>query len=83
MFERRQNFPLLKGKAAELRHLLKPMLRVCEAFLDAGDRIHQQIVMALRKLIVLEDILTAHRDAYKLPADVASLFEKNCQDFLL
>ena len=82
MFVRQNDFPLLKGKAAEVRNLLKPMLDVCSKFLDPTDRIHQTMNIALQKLIQIEDILKEHRAVYVFPDAVAKLFKKSCTDFV-
>ena len=81
MFDRANDFPLLKGKASEVRNLLRPMLDVCTAILKPDDRVHAQIVFCLQKLIVVEDILTENRSEYVLPADVAARFKRNCEEF--
>ena len=82
MFHRANDFPLLKGKAREVRYLLEPMLDVCLQFLNNAVKVHAQIVLALRKLIDLEDILGAHPTAYRLPGATALRFKQSAEAFV-
>ena len=81
MFKKIDNFGVLKGKAAEVRSLVKPLQDVCRTHLDARNRVHQQISLALAKLVDIEAILKTHRSAYVLPDADARRFRKACNDF--
>lgn len=82
MFKRKDQFPLLKGKARELRHLAHSLLDVCTRFLDGRVKVHAQIKLALTKLAELDDIMDAHRDVYRFPGDVGKRFQACAQAFV-
>ncbi len=82
MYKRAGQFPSLKGKAAEVRHLLKPMLVVCEHFLDNTIKQHKEIKLALRMAIQMETTLDDHVGDFALPASVAATFSKAAEAFV-
>ena len=82
MFVEPSDFPRLKGRAAEIRHVGKPLLEAAKEFLDEGNEQRVQIVMALQFSVRMEDILDETAGMYKLPPALADEFEDCAYYFL-
>ena len=76
MFIRERDFPLLKGKAAELKHFLRPLLGAFVNFMDAADEIDKRIKTLLTVSVEMEDILEVNKDRFKFDRDVSARFEQ-------
>ena len=61
------NFPRLKGRAAEVRNFAQPLLTVFESHMDPNNREHRLVALGLRSSIEAENILDEHKTAYRLP----------------
>lgn len=72
------SFPLLKGKAAEVRGLALPLCRVVEILLDDTEQVHRWVKKLMLAIVQIEQILTIHKEAFCLPADVAQEFMGSC-----
>ena len=75
-------FPKLKGKAAEIRHLARPLMEVARGLLDLSRIEQRQILLALQCCADMEDLIDAHTDAFARPADAADNFQENVINFL-
>ena len=82
MFHRSDNFPKLKGRAAEIRHLGEPLLAVATQLLDAHDRQHTLIVLALQASVRLEHILDETDQHFCVPGDKAAELEQTAYHFV-
>ena len=74
--------PLLKGKAAQVRHVLVPMLRVCNKFLNKHDAAHKKIIELLECAIRMEDAMDQHTGEYALPAGVGAQYKADAERFV-
>ena len=84
MFIRSGNkFPKLRGKASEIRLFGNPLLALWENFCNPAIILHQRITLMLKYNINMEEILTAHKDEFVLPAGVAAQFEDSANLMLL
>ena len=75
-------FPMLKGKAAQIRHVLRPMLKVCRKFLNNTDREHKRIIEMFECAIRMEDAMDEHVGCYALPTDVAAQYKADADKFI-
>ena len=65
MFYNGENsFPKLKGKAAEINHITKPLLAVWTRHMDHGNTQHRQIKLALQLSCRFDQILAEHKAEY-------------------
>jgi hypothetical protein len=76
------DFPKLKGKAAEIRHLLGPLHHVFSKHMNGGNKVHRHIALALKLSYQMEQILDQNADVYSLPARDAASFKKAAFGFL-
>ena len=74
-------FPVLKGKAAEVRSLARPLLKVWEAKMDVSDRQHRLVRLALHSSAELENILDQHSSEYRLSGESSEAFRKLCWSY--
>ena len=83
MFQPRAgHFPVLRGKGAEIKHLVGALLAACHEILDSSDDIHKQMLLMLQAARTMEDVLDSHKDLYKLPKDAAATFRKAAYAFV-
>lgn len=75
-------FPILKGKAAEIRCVVPAIASVFESAMSASDTQHQQVHAGLKMAIQMEKILDDHADAFRLPPSVATEYGK-CMNTLV
>ena len=75
-----EHFPVLKGRAAEIRHFGTPLLHAWEKYMNKANRQHRQIRLALQASVTLEQILDANEDRFVLAGDSAVAFRKGCFD---
>lgn len=61
------HYPKLKGRAAELRHLGRPLLLLWRKWMDRGDIQHKQIEIALDCSARMEEIVSGDLDKFRLP----------------
>ena len=66
MFTKAGEFPVLKGRTAEVRHLGKPLLKVWNDRFDARKQLHRWIRLALMKSVAIEDVLDENKGAFAL-----------------
>ena len=71
-----QDFPSLKGRAAEMRHFPAALSHLLSLYMDHGDTMHQQMKLGLDMSVEMENILDRHKTAYKLPEPDATTFFK-------
>lgn len=82
MFAKPGDFPKLKGKAAEIRHLAGPLEYAFRQFMDRACLQHKQVLLMLQLAIKMESILDANKDEYRLPADAAAEWKKSAHGFV-
>jgi hypothetical protein len=82
MFHSPGDYPKLKGKAVDIKRLGPALLDVWQQLSDAGDRVHRQVLLALKMGCRLDEIIDEHPMAYKLP-DVAAQEFVSCTVALL
>ena len=81
MFIREKNFPLLKGKGAEVKHFLIPLSQVFQRHMDREIETHRQIKAILGVAVGMEDILDQYKHSHRFPPDVAEKFRRHTQAF--
>ena len=70
-FTKKSQFTCLKGKAAEIRNLAKPLLDVFSMFMDDSNRIHKLILLGLQLSVRFEQLLDSHLGFYVMPPEVS------------
>ena len=65
--ESASGFPILRGKAAEVRNIGKPLLKVFVQHMNPKLRSHKNIKLAMQLSTRFEDILDEHEDEWVLP----------------
>ena len=62
MFQAGKNpFPCLKGKAAEVKHLIGPLLQVCQRHLDPSIHIEKVMLAAMESSLAIDNCLEENR----------------------
>ena len=69
------NFPCLKGKGAEVRSLVTPLLVACEELMDDSTQQRREMKLLLRLAERIEGILKGHKDEFCWPEAVATTFK--------
>ena len=75
------NFPALKGKAAEIRHAVGVLRKVFGDLCDRANKQHKQALFCLNAASTIEDLLDEFKEVFRLPAPAASTFEKTSFQF--
>ena len=75
-------FPMLKGKAAQIRHVLGPMMVVCKRLLDRTDAAHIKIIGMLECAIRMEDAMDHCVGEYALPPDMKAQYKADAERFV-
>ena len=78
MFLRQSGCPKLRGKAAEIRHFVHPVLALWKHHMNGALLLHRQIRYMLEANAFLEDMLTEYEQEVALPAEQAALFQDAC-----
>ena len=79
---RRQRFPNMKGKAAQVKHLIPALLYAFRKLRSPGNPDHDSIELALQMSLTMDHILNDHPDSFVLPTEVAAEFTACCMVFL-
>lgn len=79
---RQNQFPLLKGRAAEMRHLPRPLLAVFSKHMDPTSDTDKKIVLILQMCCQMEDIISDHKHMYKWPAEISEIYAKAIRVFV-
>ena len=66
-FAAEQKFPVLKGKANEIRHFGTVLLKAFKMHMDRGDDVHKKIYLGLQLSVRIERIVDEHIHEYALP----------------
>jgi hypothetical protein len=74
-----QQFPSLKAKGAETRHLVEPLLAVMEKLADQDVREERLMKMLLKHAARLERILDENASEYKLSIHAAQEFQESTE----
>ena len=82
MFQNANDFPRLKGKAAEVKDLATPILDTFKKYRDATNEQHRQVQQLLELIVKLELIFSIHKGCYRFPVDAADDFAASCQVFV-
>ena len=77
------SFPVLKGKAAEIRALTPALYSCWCTYMDPGDTQHKEIKIALACSVRVDKILDEQKGAYALPAVAAKEFKAMIFAFLV
>jgi hypothetical protein len=75
------NFPSLKGKAAEVKDLTVPLLVAAHKHLDAENDVHKLILKGLEMCTRMEELLERHKDEYRFPIDARAEFRDAAHAF--
>ena len=70
------NFPKLKGRAAEVKTMTTALCEIWNFYADMNDMVHKQIGLALRKSARLDAIMTENTQEYKLSPGAAAEWQK-------
>ncbi len=70
----RKTFPVLKGKAAEVKHLMPALLWAWRRSMDGRNPQHEQVELLLRCTVYLDECMDIHRDSDALPPGAADNF---------
>ena len=74
--EKEDQFPRLKGKATEVRHLIAPLVSIWQNCMDPHDEGHRMVLLALRASWRIEQILTDNVQRTVFPPGVAKEYEE-------
>ena len=74
--------PKLKGRAVEVKHFGRPLLKYFLTVMDAEDTQHVQIKIGLESSIAMEQVLDDTRGLYKMPPDDAEKFEEHTLTYI-
>ena len=83
MYIRKSGYPKLRGKAYEVRYLVRPLLETWLFFCNPRLHVHQQISLMLKQNVLMESVLTEHKDVLQFPAEGAQAFRKATTNMLL
>ena len=83
MVIRQNDFPVLRGKAAEVRNFGVPLLACCHALLQQERPVHRQITLCMERLVRFEEIIDESTGSFCVPAAAAAELEQCTMDFLL
>lgn len=75
-------FPLLKGRAAELRHLPAALLAVFEKYMDDTIEQHKHIHLAIKSACDMEELIDAHMREYRWAASVSAEYKRLVNTFV-
>ena len=82
MYHKTNSFPRLKGRAAEIRHFVEPLMVVFRKYMSRESQPHRQILMALEASAEMERILDDHVGDYVLPDEAHQQYWKATFEFL-
>ena len=74
-------FPVLKGKAAEVRNLVKPLLVVAHKYLAKTSPTNKIILKQLEMAVRIEMILDTYKNDYVFPTEARAEFKAACFTF--
>lgn len=74
--EPRKTFPKLKGRAAEVKHLMPALLWFWKSVRNPADSVHNQVELALQCSVYMDEALDNHRDLDCLPPVIAENFKQ-------
>ena len=74
-------FPKLKGRAAEIRHLGRPLLAMWQTAMDDDDTMHNLVLICLQASVLMENILDDTAGEYKLEPGLAGKFMAAALDY--
>ena len=77
-----KSYPKLKGRGAEIKELVQPLLFAWEALVDCSDDFNHDVKAILETQIDIQTILHIHRDDTFLPVKVANRL-RDCVDRFL
>lgn len=76
------HFPVLKGKAGEIKHLPPALLECFVRYMNRDSKQHRQIKLMLELIVKIESILNEHASVFIFPDHVVSDFQKSCFAFV-
>jgi hypothetical protein len=82
MFKSANEFPRLKGRASEIKHIGEPLLAVFCKYMNVADRNHQLVRMGLKCSVRIETILYECQREFRFTDQVHKEFLQNIYDFL-
>lgn len=75
-------FPVLRGKAAEIRHFAPALLYAAADFLNEADRQEKLMKHMLQMAVRMENLLDEHAISFVLPAPAQKEFEQSANAFV-
>ena len=78
-----QKFPKLKGRAGEVKGLIKPLLRMWEKNMTEANQQHRLARLLLQASAEMEDLLEANSRNYALPSEDSARFKHLCFQYVL
>ena len=76
MFCRRSGPPKLRGRAAEVRGMILPLMHLWQRYHNPALLLHRQILVMLKKNVEFESILADYKGSTFFPADAAQRFKQ-------
>ena len=70
----RLQFPKLKGRAAEIKHLIPALAFAWEKIKDGSDPLHDAITLALKSNLAMDQVLDENATCFRLPTCDAERF---------
>ena len=84
MFQRKDpQYPKLRGKAAEVKYLCRPLWYVWQKYHNPKLQVHKQILLYLKVNVEVEEMLITHREDISFPLVEAQKFEALVEHMLL
>ena len=76
MFTRKTGYAKLRGKAGEIKGLIRPMLGLFEKFMDRNNEMHKKIKLILDLHVKIECLIDTYRKHLSMPKPAADNFVK-------
>ena len=78
----RARFPCLKGKAAEVKSLAKPLLSLWGRYMDHGSKQHRTVRILLTTSVKMEHMMETHKSYFRIPSDDAKIFKDTVYQYV-
>jgi len=78
---RHEPFPMLKGRAVLVKNLGPALLAFFQLHMNKTDAQHKEVLVGLKKLVLMDQLIDRHARANRLPAADADKFLKSVEVF--
>ena len=78
----REKIPMLKGQAAEIKALGKPLLEIWEMKMSMTNQHHRLVRLALQACVQLDVTLDANKGHYRLIGEAEATFRRSCWSYI-